>query len=79
MGIYGTHFFIWEVRGNNKGRESFGRAARKDWCCRTRAYEELFGRDYNSFVDNWYTNEKLFRYLQENGTAACGTTRGNWL
>ena len=40
---------------------------------------ELFGRDYNSFVDNWYTNEKLFRYLQENGTAACGTTRGNWL
>ena len=40
---------------------------------------DLFGKDYKLFVDNWYTNEKLFRYLEENGTAACGTARANRL
>ena len=40
---------------------------------------DLFGKDYKLFVDNWYTNEKLYRYLEENGTAACGTARANRL
>ena len=40
---------------------------------------DLFGKGYNLFVDNWYTSEKLFRYLEENGTAACGTARANRL
>ena len=30
-------------------------------------------------VDNWYTSEKLFRHLEENGTAACGTAVGHKL
>ena len=40
---------------------------------------DVFGKGYKLFVDNWYTSEKLFRYLEENGTAACGTARGTRL
>ena len=40
---------------------------------------DLFGKDCKLFLDNWYTTEKLFRYLEENGTAACGTARTNQL
>ena len=29
------------------------------------------------YVDNWYTSEILFRYLEDNGTAACGTASEN--
>ena len=39
----------------------------------------LFGIGYTLFVDNWYTSEKLFKYLEENGTTACGTARANRL
>ena len=39
---------------------------------------DLLGRGYKLFVDNWYTSEKLFRYLEENGTAVCGIARANW-
>ena len=34
---------------------------------------DLYGKGYHLYVYNWYTSEKLFRHLQENGTAACGT------
>ena len=39
----------------------------------------LFGKGNKLFVDNWYTSEKLFRYVEENGTAACCTARANRL
>ena len=39
----------------------------------------LFRKSYKLFVDNWYKSEKLFKYLEENGSAACGTARANWL
>ena len=32
---------------------------------------------YKLYVDNWYTSKKLFRYLEENGTGACGTAKAN--
>ena len=37
----------------------------------------LFGVGYKLYLDNWYTSHKLFSYLEENGTAACGTARAN--
>ena len=40
---------------------------------------DLFGLGYKLFVNNWYTSEKLFNYLQDNNTAACGTARSNRL
>ena len=38
-----------------------------------------FGKGYKLHVDIWYISEKLFIYLEENGTAACGTARANRL
>ena len=34
---------------------------------------------YNLYVNNWYTSGKLFRHLEENGTAACGAAMGHRL
>lgn len=39
--------------------------------------ETLLGKGYHVHVEHWYTSEELFRYLYENGTAACGTARKN--
>ena len=40
---------------------------------------DLYGKRYHLYVDNWYTSEKLFHYLEENGAAACGTAMGHRL
>ena len=40
---------------------------------------DLFRKSYKLLVDNWYKSEKLFKYLEENGSAACDTARANWL
>ena len=40
---------------------------------------DLYGKGYHLYVDNWYTSKKLFRHLEENGTATCGTTMGHRL
>ena len=37
---------------------------------------DLYGKGHHLYVDNWYTSEKLFRHLEQNGTAACGTAMG---
>ena len=39
----------------------------------------LYGKGYHLYVDNWYIDEKLFRHLEDNGTAACGTAMGHRL
>ena len=39
--------------------------------------QDLHGKDYHSYIDKWYTSEKLFDRLERNGTAICGTTRLN--
>jgi len=41
--------------------------------------ENLLGRGYHVYVDNWYTSEAFFTYLSEHDSAACGTTRKNLL
>ena len=40
---------------------------------------DLYGKGYDLYVDNWYTSEKFFRHLEENGTAAWGTAMGHRL
>ena len=40
---------------------------------------DLYGKGYHLYVDNSYTSEKLFRHLEENGTAACGTAMSHRL
>ena len=40
---------------------------------------DLYGEGYHLYVDNCYTSEKLFRHLEENGTAACSTAMGHTL
>ena len=35
------------------------------------------GKGHNLFVDSWYTSPKLFEFLHENNTGACGTVRPN--
>ena len=29
---------------------------------------DLYGNGYHLYVDNWYTSERLFKHLSENGT-----------
>ena len=41
-----------------------------------RLIHQLLEQGYKLFVDNWYTSKKLFRYLAENETGACGTVKG---
>ena len=41
--------------------------------------QDLYGKSYHLYVDNWYTSEKLFNHLERNGTVACGTARLNRL
>ena len=40
---------------------------------------DLYRNGYNLYVENWYTSERLFKDLSENGTVACGTAIGNRL
>ena len=40
---------------------------------------DLDGKGYHLYVDKGYTSDKLFRHLEENGTAACGTAMGHRL
>ena len=40
---------------------------------------DLYGNRCHLYVDNWYTSERLFKHLSENGTVACGTAIGNLL
>ena len=40
---------------------------------------DLLGLGYKLYVDNWYTSEALFQYLNENKTCAAGTTKNNRL
>ena len=40
---------------------------------------DLYGKGYHLYIDNWYTSEKLFHHLEENGTVACGTAMGHRL
>ena len=44
-----------------------------------RLMEDLLGKGYHVYVDNWHTSEVLFTFLYENNTAACGTARKNRL
>ena len=37
----------------------------------------LLEKGYKVYMDNWYTSSRLFMYLFQHGTLACGTTRAN--
>ena len=39
--------------------------------------EPLLDQGYHLYVDNWYTSLRLFKYLDEHETPACGTLRKN--
>ena len=39
--------------------------------------KELFGSERKLWVDNWYNSESLFRLLEVNNIAACGTAKIN--
>ena len=41
--------------------------------------EPILDCGYHLYVDNWYSSLGLFRYLQTENTAACGTIRKNRL
>ena len=45
----------------------------------TKLIEKLYVKGYHLYVDNWYTSEKLFDYLERDRTAACDTARLNRL
>lgn len=40
-----------------------------------RLIEELLGKGYHLYLDNWYTSHRLFEYLFQHKTVACGTMR----
>ena len=39
--------------------------------------KDLFGLDFQLYVDNWYTSEALCNYLHEYQACATGTARKN--
>lgn len=39
--------------------------------------QPYLGKNHNLFVDNWYSSPKLFSWLHEQDTGACGTVRSN--
>ena len=38
---------------------------------------DLFDKGHHSYIDNWYTSEKLLNSLRDRYTVACGTAMGN--
>ena len=40
---------------------------------------ELYGKGHHLHLDNRYTSERIFAYLEQNGTVASGTAMGNRL
>ena len=40
---------------------------------------DLSGVGYKLYINNWYTSEKLFWYLEENKTGACDITKPSQL
>ena len=81
-----TSEYLWNsfVYLGSKGIITEERRARKRLLGKSgtvapRLLSDLFGKGYKLFVDNWYTSKKLFRYLEENGMAACATARTNRL
>ena len=39
--------------------------------------KDLYEKGYHSYIDKWYTSEKLSDHFEQNGAAACGATRLN--
>jgi hypothetical protein len=39
--------------------------------------EPFLGQGYHLYLDNWYTSVRLFKFLEEQSIAACGTLRKN--
>ena len=73
--------FLYSGRNENLAAEEkrFERHLGKSEAVIPRLMQDLFGQGYKLYVDNWYTSETLFRHLEDNGTAACGTAYANRL
>ena len=78
MVIYGTPIFTWAKMKTLRKKRSFGTVTwGKSGAVVPRLMNGLFGVGYKLYLDNWYTSQILISYLEENGTAACGTARAN--
>ena len=88
--VWNTDFSLCETRGylwNSfvyLGKEAnvspeeaaFQKELGKSGAVLPKLMSDLYGKGHHLYVNNWYTSEKLFRHLEQNGTAACGTAMG---
>ena len=63
----------------SKEEQEYIKKLRKSGAVVPKLIRDLYGKGYHLYIDNWYTSEKLFRHLEENGTAACDTAVGHRL
>ena len=81
MGICLSNSFVYlgkEAVMSNEEQE-YIKKLRKSGAVVPKLMADIYGKGYPLYVDNWYTNEKLFPHLEENGKAACGTAMGHRL
>ena len=73
--------FVYVRKNANKTLEeqAFVKELGKSGAVVPKLMSDLYGNGYHLYVDNWYTSERLFKHLSENGTVACGTAIGNRL
>ena len=71
--------FVYIGKDSSADNDELEKELGKSGAVVPRLMQDLYGKSYRLYVDNWYRSEKLFDHLERNGTAACGTARLNRL
>ena len=68
---------IYLGKGSDKIPDGVPESIGKSGSVVTEMMASLLGKGYHVYLDNWYPSISLFRYLREEETGACGTSRKN--
>ena len=70
VSVYLWNSFVYVGKNANETLEeqAFVKELGKSGAVVPKLMSDLYGNGYHLYVDNWYTSERLFKHLSENGT-----------